>query len=516
MTYNYNMKKNIKKIARFLFSKNMFLLISLLLQIALIIFMYSVANKYTTKILGGASSIIAFIVALIINNSKLHSDTKLAYVIILVLFPIYGVLTFLLSFLTRGDYKFKRYLKKLSNVNTKLPQNEDVLNSLQNQKEKGIANYLYNSCGFPIYQNSDCKYFKCGEDLFEAMLEKIKTAEKFVFLEYFIIQKGKLLSSLIDTLKSKVDEGVEVRLMYDGTSSIAKIPHSFVKQMNKIGIKCKMFMPVRAILSSEQNNRDHRKLCIIDNKYAFTGGLNLADEYINAIHPYSYWKDVGVELSGQAVTTYTSMFLKLWNFKQKNIEDFTPYIKDKYIVNTNGNFIPLGDHPHDNEDVSKNLILHILSNAREYVHITTPYLVLDDELRNALCNCCKRGVEVCIVTPNIPDKKIIYSVTQVNYKPLIEAGIKIYQYIPGFIHAKSIICDNIVAVLGTVNLDYRSLYLNFENSLYLSNNSHVIDIEKDFKQTVNESKLIDMQNYKKINIVKRFFGKLLKIIAPLF
>lgn len=510
------MKKNVKKIVRFVFSKNMFLLISLIIQIALIVFMYAVANKYTTKILGGTTAVIAFIVALLINNSKLHSDTKLAYVIILVLFPIYGILTFLLSHFTRGNYKFKRYLKRLSQANPDLKQNEDVFNNLQTQKEKGLSNYLYNSCGFPIYQNSDCKYFKSGEELFSAMKERIKNAEKFIFLEYYIIKHGQLLSSLLELLKEKLKQGVEIRLMYDGTSSIAKIPHSFVKQMNQIGIKCKMFMPVRAILSSEQNNRDHRKLCIIDNKYAFTGGLNLADEYINVIHPYSYWKDVGVELTGQAVTTYTYMFLKLWNFKQKNIEDFSIYTKNQYLVETNGNFIPLGDHPHDNEDVSKNLILHILSNAREYVHITTPYLVLDDEIRSALCSCSKKGVEVCIVTPMIPDKKIIYAVTQVNYKPLIEAGIKIYKYAPGFIHAKSIVCDNNVAVLGTVNLDYRSLYLNFENSLYLSNNSHVIDIEEDFKQIKNESVLIDMDNYKKINRVTRFFGRLLKIIAPLF
>lgn len=510
------MKNKLKKFARFLFSKNMFLLISLIAQIALLIFMYSVANKYTTKILGGASSIVAFIVALIINNSRLHADTKLAYVIILVLFPIYGTLTFILSFCTRGDYKYNRYIKRLSKTTNPLSQNEDIVNSLESQKEKGIANYLYNTCGFPIYQNTDCQYFSTGEDMFDEMLNKIEKAQKFIFLEYYIVQNGKLLSALIGALKKKVNQGVEVRLMYDGTSSIAKIPHSFVKKMNKLGIKCKMFMPVRAILSTEQNNRDHRKLCIIDNRIAFTGGLNLADEYINVKHPYGYWKDCGIEISGQAVTTFTSMFLKMWNFKQKQIEDFSNYLSESDTEETNGQFIPLGDHPHDNEDVSKNLILHILANARNYVHITTPYLILDDEVRNALCSCAKKGIEVSIITPSIADKKLVYTVTQSNYKPLIESGVKIYKYIPGFIHAKSIVCDDIVAVLGTVNLDYRSLYLNFENSVYLSNNSHIEEIEQDFKQTVNESILIDINNYKKINIFTRFIGRLLKIIAPLF
>ena len=510
------MKNKLKKFARFIFSRNTFLLISLLLQIALLVFMYSVANKYTTKILGGASSIIAFIFALLINNSNMHPDTKLAYVIILVLFPIYGTLTFILSFCTRGDFKFQKYLKKLSKNINPLEQNEEVLNNLESQKEKGIANYLYNSCGFPIYQNTDCTYYKSGEELFDAMLKKIENAEKFIFLEYYIVQNGKLLSTLIKTLKKKVDEGVEVRLMYDGTSSIAKIPHSFVKKINRLGINCKMFMPVRAMLSTEQNNRDHRKLCIIDNKIAFTGGLNLADEYINATHPFGYWKDVGIQIEGQAVSTFTSMFLKLWNFKQKKIEDFTPYLSTQFKVKSNGNFIPIGDHPHDNEDVSKTLILHLLSNARNYVHITTPYLVLDDEMRSALCNCSKKGVEVCIIVPSIADKKAIYSVTQSNFKPLIEAGVKIYKYIPGFIHAKSIVCDDTVAVLGTVNLDYRSLYLNFENSVYISNNSHVIEIEQDFKQSKNESILIDISNYKKINLFSRFIGRLLKILAPLF
>ena len=475
--------------------------------------MYSIANKYTTKILGGAVTIFAFVVALLINNSKMHSDTKLAYVIILVLFPIYGALTYFLSLITSGERKFKKYISLVKNSTSTLAQNENVLNEIE---DKGIARYLYNSCGFPIYKNTDCSYYKSGEELFEAMLENIKGAEKFIFLEYYIIQNGKLLSSLLEVLKEKVQQGIEVRLMYDGTSSIAKIPHSFVRKMNKIGIKCKMFMPVRAILSSEQNNRDHRKLCIIDNKTAFTGGLNLADEYINQKHKFGYWKDVGVKINGQAVTTFTSMFLKLWNFKCKQIEDFSNYLSNKTQVESNGYFIPFGDHPHDNEDVSKNLILNILANAKKYVYITTPYLILDDELRSALCNTSKRGIEISIITPSIADKKAVYAVTQSNYKPLIDSGIKVYKYTPGFIHAKSILCDGNVAVLGTVNLDYRSLYLNFENSIYICNNSHIEEIENDFKNTRNESILIDKNSYKKINIFTRFFGRLLKIIAPLF
>lgn len=492
----------------------MFLLLSLFLQVTFFIFMFGLANNFTTKILGGTATILAFIFAICINNTNLHHDTKLAYIIFLVLFPIYGIITFLLSVLTQGSIKYKKYIQKLKLVNKSLEQNTNTYAKLTG-KEKSIATYLYDSCGFPVYENTNCYYYKSGKELFEAMLEEITKAKQFIFLEYYIISYGKLLSKLIPLLEEKLKNGVEVRLMYDGTSSIAKIPHSFCKKMNKLGIKCKMFMPVRAILSSEQNNRDHRKICVIDNKVAFTGGLNLADEYINEKHPLGYWKDVGIKLEGEAVTTYTTMFLKMWNFKNKKIEDFSKYTNHKHTIESNGIFIPFGDHPHDNEDVSKNTILHLLSNARETVCITTPYLILDDELKNAFCNCSKKGVEIKIITPHIADKKIIYAVTQTNYKPLLDAGIKIYRYLPGFIHAKSMIVDNMHALVGTVNLDYRSLYLNFENSVYICNCSEINEMSKDFQQSVNESLLITKQKYKKINIFTKIIGKILKIFTPL-
>ena len=276
-----------------------------------------------------------------------------------------------------------------------------------------------------------------------------------------------------------------------------------------------MFMPVRALIYSEQNNRDHRKLCIVDNQIVFTGGVNLADEYINKKEKFKHWKDVGVKLEGQAVTSFTKMFLKMWNFKQKTVEDFSPYLSLTHTCQSNGYFMPVGDHPHDHEDVSKNLILHTLSTAKKYVHITTPYLILDDELRNAICNTAKRGVDVKIITPAVPDKKTIFNVTISNYYKLIKAGVKIYQYQPGFIHAKMLICDDIYAIIGTVNLDYRSLYLNYENCVYIYQHNSILDIEQDFNSTLTQSKLITEQEYKKINIFKRFVGRLLKVFAPL-
>lgn len=508
------MKAKVKKFIRFVCSRNTFLLLSLLAQIALMIIMFFITDRYVTKILGSAITVFAFIVALFIHNSRSHPDTKLAYVIILVLFPLLGILIYIFTVLSMGNHKFKKHLKKVQKETTPLVQNVDAIANLDDNI-KGISYYLYNSCNFPTYKNTTCKYYPDGQSKLEDMVEALKSAEKFIFLEYYIIQHGKFLSTIMDILEEKVKHGVEVRFMYDGTSSIAKIPHSFVKKTNKKGIKCKMFLPVRAIISTEYNNRDHRKLCIIDNKIAFTGGINLADEYIGLKEPFGKWKDVGIKIEGEAVTSFTQMFLKMWNFKQKQIEDFSVYTNSCHKTENNGVFIPFGDHPHDNEDVSKTVILQTLATAKKYVHFTTPYLILDDELTHALVNTAKRGVDVSIATPGRPDKKITYYVTISNYRKLIEGGVKIYQYTPGFIHAKMMICDDSCAMLGTVNLDYRSLYLNFEDSVFIYDNSEVLEIEHDFNKIINDSKLVDITEYKKINILKRFIGGLFKIIAPL-
>lgn len=493
----------------------MFLLLCLVLQVGIIIAIYSITNIYASRILGGTITIFAFLLALYINNTDHHPDTKLAYIIILVLFPLYGTLTYFLAWLGMGNQKFKKHIKRIELQTTPLAQNEDVLKKLPESRIRGIANYLYNTSHFPIYENTKCTYYSSGENMYKAMIAEIKKAKKFIFLEYYIIQHGVMLDSIIELLKEKVKDGVEVRFLYDGTSSIAKIPHKFAKEMQKAGIDCKMFMPVRAILSTEQNNRDHRKLLIIDNDVCFTGGINLADEYINEVQPYGYWKDVGIKLYGQAVTSFTQMFLKMWNFRQKNIEQFNPYLTQSIAQESDGLIIPISDHPHDNEDISKTIILHILANAKRYVHITTPYLVLDDELKNAIAATAKKGIDVSIVTPNTPDKKVIFYATQSNYKKLIDAGVKIYQYLPGFIHAKMIVSDDKCAMLGTVNFDYRSLFLNFEDAVYLYQNSKIFDIESDFQSVVKESKLITKQEYKKLNIFRRFFGRLIKIFTPL-
>ena len=492
----------------------MFLLLSLIAQIALIIFMFFLTDKYIGKILGSTITFLAFIVALFINNSRSHPDTKLAYVIILVLFPLFGTLIYLFACLGMGNKKFKKHLNKVQNFTKPLIQNQAVIEKL-NPSTQGLAYYLYNSCNFPTYQNTTCNYYPSGQTKLEDMISALKSAKSFIFLEYYIIQHGKFLSTIMEILEEKVKEGVEVRLLYDGTSSIAKIPHNFVRKANKKGIKCKMFLPVRAIISTEHNNRDHRKICIIDNKIAFTGGINLADEYIGEKKPLGEWKDVGIKIEGEAVSSFTLMFLKMWNFKQKHIEDFSIYTNKLHFKESDGFIIPFGDHPHDSEDVSKNVILQTLANAKNYVHFTTPYLILDDELTHAIINTQKRGVEVSIVTPARPDKKITFYVTISNYRKLIENGVKVYQYTPGFIHAKMMISDDNTAMLGTINLDYRSLYLNFEDGVLIYNNSQITTINNDFKKIISESKLIDIHEYKRINIFKRFVGKLFKIIAPL-
>lgn len=508
------MKKKMKKFIRFLISKNAILLIALFLQIVFLVSLLFFANKFSTKVIGGTITIIAFFVALLINNSNKHWDIKLAYIMMLVLFPFYTTLSLCLEYIGMGHKKFKKHLKKLYLNVAPLKQDENAMKALENDQHLGIVSYLKNTCGFPVYQNTQTHYFSTGVDQFEDMVKEIQNAKKFIFLEYYIISHGIFLDTIVEELKKKVKEGVEVRFMYDGTSSISKIPHGFAKQMQKAGLKCKMFMPVRAIISTEQNNRDHRKLLIIDNKFCFTGGINLADEYINYVQPYGYWKDAGIKLEGEAVTSLTQMFLKMWNFKQKQIENFEYYL-NPHKVESDGFVLPFGDHPHDNEHVSKSVLLYHIINAKKYIHIATPYLILDDEIISAITNSAKRGVEVSILTPNIPDKRIVFWITQTNYRLLIKAGVNIYQYTPGFVHAKLFVCDDNIATIGSVNIDYRSMLLNFENQIWLHNNSSVEEIEEDFQYLFKQSVKIDTEKYKKINIFKRFIGRLFKIFTPL-
>ena len=339
-------------------------------------------------------------------------------------------------------------------------------------------------------------------------------------MEYFIVERGYMWDSILEILEEKVKEGVEVRVMYDGMCCLMLLPYHYPKVLEAKGIRCKMFSPIKPTLSTYQNNRDHRKIVVIDGHTAFTGGVNLADEYINRKVRFGHWKDTAIMLKGDAVLSFTMMFLQMWNVTERQQDDFSRYVLPRGTevagAGDRGGFVlPYGDSPMDREQVGERVYLDILNQAKNYVHIMTPYLILDDEMENALCYAAKRGIDVTIIMPHIPDKKYAYLLARTYYPELIEAGVKIYEYTPGFVHAKVFVSDDEKAVVGTINLDFRSLYLHFECASYIYRNPVVLAVEQDYQDTLKTCALITMENCKNYSWGGKKLGRLMRLVAPL-
>lgn len=356
-----------------------------------------------------------------------------------------------------------------------------------------------------------------GEYKFRYLVAELKKAKRFIFMEYFIVEESYMWDTIREILIEKVSEGVEVRFMYDGMCAISMLPYNYPSQLRKYGIQCKMSNPMKPFLSTTQNNRDHRKICVIDGKVGFTGGINLGDEYINRKVRFGHWKDTAVMLRGDAVQSLTMMFLQMWNVSERKPENYERYLtpKRKGLKRELGYVIPYADSPFDNENVGEEVYFHILNHAKKYVHIMTPYLILDNEMITTLTRVAKSGIEVIIIMPHIPDKWYAFVVAKTYYKELIEGGVQIYEYTPGFVHAKVFVSDDDTATVGTINLDYRSLYLHFECGAFIYNNSEIDRIERDFQQTLAKCHKVTLIEVKNRSLLTKISGQILRLIAPL-
>lgn len=511
-----------KKLLRVIFGRTTMTIILMLAQIGVVVYAYNVMKYDVNSILGVLDVVALLMVVYIINRKNDNPSFKLAWLLLIIVFKLFGALMYIF---VRLQLSTKIMAVRIGNLIEKtrglLKQNHHVIEKLEKESRNitNFAQYMYGIAGgFPVYNNSTVKYFPLGEDKFEEMIKQLEKAEKFIFLEYFIIEEGIMWNTILEILKRKVQEGVEVRLMYDGTCSIAHLPYNYTKRMEKLGIKCKMFNPIKPILSTHQNNRDHRKILVIDGKVGFTGGVNLSDEYINKRVVYGHWKDNAIMVKGEAVKSFTAMFLQMWNVSEINDEEFDRYIDLDYSEFEgikDGYIIPYGDSPMDGENVGEQVYIDILYHAHKYVHIMTPYLIIDNEMLMALKYASKRGVDVKIIMPHIPDKEYAYAVARTYYAELIEAGVEIYEYTPGFVHAKTFVSDDDTAVVGTINLDFRSLYLHFECATYMFKNSEIINIEKDYQATLEKCQKIDIENCRKQNILRKVTGRVLRLIAPL-
>ena len=506
-----------KLIARTLFSRIILVTISLLVQIFIMYLLFSV-GKHIVLIFGGFT-LLSFIIVLSIVNSRRNSSYKIVWIILLLLFPGIGVFFYILYKLQFSIRKMKRKLDVETNISSKyLIQDRVLLNNIKNNNRElyNLAYYINNVSSYKIYDNCNVKYYDSGLSIYKDLLESLKSAKKYIFMEFFIIDKGYMLNNIVNILKDKVKEGVEVRIMYDGFGSLFSMHKDFNDEMENYGIKCCVFSPLKPVISFHYNYRDHRKLCIIDGNIAYTGGFNIADEYINMKQRFGYWKDGGIKLVGDVVDSYVVMFLELWNINNNNNIEYEKYIsRNKNIFKNNGYVIGFGENPLSDFRLSKSIYLDIINNAKYYVYIMTPYLILDDDILFALTYASKRGVDVKIFMPSIPDKKLVYYLGRSFYYDLIEDGVEIYEFNLGFNHSKIFLSDDIKAVVGTINLDYRSLYMHFECGCYIYDRNVVKEIRNDFLKTKKNSKKLSIDDIKKYNVFKRLIGKVLRFLAPL-
>lgn len=510
------LKKGKTGLMRIIFSRAGIVTILLLVQFGFLVTLGIRFSEFLPHLFG-SSVVISFAMALVMINSNMEPSSIIMWLILIILMPVFGVLMF---WYTKSELGYRALKERLNTVlnetKDQLVQNETVLNQLKNDSPEtaSLAHYLRTTGSFFVYQSTKTTYFSSGEEKFAALLQELKKAEHFIFLEYFVVDEGKMWGKILEVLAEKASQGVEIKIIIDGTCEFTTLPHHYPEMLKKLGIECRMFAPVTPFVSTHYNYRDHRKIAVIDNRAAFTGGVNLADEYINQVKKYGHWKDAAVMLEGEAAESFTLMFLQMWAIGEPRF-DVQKYLIKHTCPISKGYVIPYADNPLDNEKVGERVYMDILNRAVKYVHIMTPYLILDHELEHAIKFCAQRGVDVSLIVPGIPDKKTAYALLKTHYASLLEAGVQIYEYTPGFVHAKVFVSDDIKAVVGTINLDYRSLVHHFECACYLYEEECISDIEADFQKTLSKCTKVSEQSVKKIKWTTKCFGFILKVLAPL-
>lgn len=508
------MIKFFKKIFKFIMSRVFIISMLILCQLLLVGYAF-----YRLESLGYTIFIVfeifAILVAFFIINREVNPAYKISWILFVLLIPLAGSGFYIIFGRSRFSKKNLNNLYRITNKNIDyLTDDEAILKEINDPSFVKMSNYIRNTSGKQITDKTETILLTPGEVQYKKMLEELEKAQKFIFMEYFIIREGKMWQSILDILAQKAKAGVDVRLLYDDFGCINKVPYNFKKKVEKLGIKVINFNPFLPKLASFMNYRDHRKITIIDGNVAFTGGVNIGDEYINEVEVFGHWKDTSLMIKGRGVWNLTLLFLQNWEFSTKideNYELFKPtieYPSDGYVH-------IFGDSPIDHHLTTENTYINIINNAKKYVYITTPYLIIDNELLTALKMSAISGVDVRIIVPHIPDKKIIFYVTQSYYKELIIAGVKIYEYLPGFLHSKTIVSDDLVGMVGTANLDYRSLYLHFENSCLLYKTSSVLDLTKDTNHIISLSKQITYEETKARPFIKKVIAFFLRAFSPL-
>ena len=514
------LRKGQKGLIHAIFSRFGLVLVLLVLQFGALFSLMRWFSNLLPHYLGGTLLVTAAMMVYLLNQD-MNNSVRIPWLVVTALAPVLGVLLFCYTKEDVGHRMLKKRLLELEGqTRGQLAQDKKASTALDADcpGAASLAQYLRGrGGGFPVYENTQVTYFPSGEAKFAALLPQLESATQYIFLEYFIIDEGLMWGRILEILARKAAQGVDVRVMYDGTCEFSTLPRDYPSRLEALGIQCKVFSPVTPFVSTHYNYRDHRKILVIDGQVGFTGGVNLADEYINHIEKYGRWKDSALMLEGEGVRSMTALFLQMWCILCQ--PEFEQFLSDPIpaAANAKGFVVPYGDCPLDGERVGEMVYMDMLNRARKYVHIITPYLILDGELETALRFAAERGVDVHLILPGKPDKWFVYALAKTHYKALISSGVKISEWQPGFTHAKIVIADGVEAVAGTINLDYRSLYHHFENAVWMRGTDCIANMEADFQDTLTRCRRVERtkesiwQGKKLLHLA----GILLKFIAPL-
>lgn len=506
-----------KKLGALLFHRVVLTGLGILLQLAILFLMMDRFGQYFIPFYW-AMVVLSVVAVLWIISSGADTGYKIAWIVLIMAFPVVGGVIYLLS---RGDRFTPRIRRRLQDMERTMEltlkpdyQSDRVAREL-GAVAGSQAHYLerYGYC--PAYPNTRCTYYPLGDDCLEPMLEALRRAKRYIFLEYFIITQGEFWDAVLEVLKEKATQGVDVRVIYDDLGCVA-LPGHYDRELTAMGIKCVAFNRFVPMVSAIMNNRDHRKICCVDGVVAFTGGVNIADEYINRIVRFGHWKDSAIRLEGPGCWSMAVMFLTLWSYITQEPEDPEPFRPQDVPTFPNSGWVqPYTDCPWNDERVARTVYLNLIGKAQKYIYIMTPYLIPDEGVNTALILAAKSGVDVRLMTPHIPDKKTIFLMTRAHYEPLIRGGVKIYEYTPGFLHSKCFAVDDSFATVGSVNLDYRSLFLHFENGALLLDSPAVMDVKADFLKTLERCAPYTLADCQRVRWPVRLFRSILRIFAPL-
>ncbi len=508
-----------RNLSKLIFQRAVVVSLAILMQIAFFVVGLHYLREYYRWI-NVAIGVLSWVLVVAIITGQGNPSYKIAWIVPILALPVFGLVIYLLFGGNRTSSIENRRMRVISAATTRqLQQDADVLRELESRGDCAFnhARYLFHASGYPIYRNTRTVYFPDGETCFARMLEELEKAERYIFLEFFIIEPGQMWDAILDILRRKAENGVDVRVLYDDFGCIKRLPMRYAAKLAESGIRAHAFNPYLPVLSGRLNNRDHRKLMIIDGETAFTGGINLADEYINRVSPFGHWKDCGILVQGEAAWPMTVMFLSFWDYVDRTQEELAAFRPDfpESVGGESGFVQPFADSPIEPEDVGATILREMICGARSRVWIMTPYLILDDTMTSALCVAARRGVDVRIVTPGTPDKWYVHAVTRANYGVLTAAGVRIFEYTPGFVHAKVFLADSRYAVVGTVNLDFRSLYLHFEDAVYLYCTDSLAAVEADFSAVFPRCAEITHAQCSRVGLGQRLLQSLLRLFAPL-